>query len=456
MKGNVFIGWCVDNSLAIAVSNRLSELGYKCTVGGNYSEYENTFIGETIIKQLKSCNQAIFLISTDSNGMISNNVTFEIGFSFSKYNTVTKKTHLFYLDINPKDKCIPSDLLGAWAHHLVFNGRNKEEVVDEIVSLFLNNQKNTIQENKMDLINSWFMLDDMLSKHFQEPQYSDYEMAQYLLFYAVSSGLLGIFAKMKDNLSLFKRNVTEDSYELYCALSLAETMYEVDQSKKRKDNLSYIDDYVYLNAVTKIDRLIKSMEQYEDSGFEKGREVEYEFKKWFLMIAYQRAGYISMTYANNPDIDEEDRKFAYQTAIEYQDKTIEFCNVLKTLDTAKNREMAMQYRAFCYRNNSIAYAYFGDLEKSRDYRLKSFEDHRFIHDYYKNFELDARLADVLEREYYLLMAETIGYVDNPMQKRIYLKEIEAYTNYMFTVRDSSNMYINRIKMILESKDVNGV
>lgn len=458
MKGNIFIGWCGDNTLAVSVSKQLEQLGYRCIIGGNYSDYENTFVGETIIKQLKSCNQAIFLISANQEGNISNNIIFEIGYSFSKYNSITKKTHLFYLDIDPKSKCIPSDLLGAWAYHIQCSTKPLQEVTDTVVQLFLNNQKNTIEENKMELIGSWYSLDTLISKHFSEPQYSDYEMAQYLLFYAVSSGLLGIFSRMKDNIVLLKKNVSEDSIELFNVLNLAETMYEVDQNKKLHDNKSYIEDTIYLNSVTKIERLIHNIESYDDVGQEKGQTIEYEFKYWFLMVSNQRIGYIDMIYANNPDISAEERDYVYRHAIHYQDKTIELCNYLR--DNArycvKNKELATNYRAFCYRNNSIAYHYFGNDDLSRDFRIKAFEDHKYLHDYYKNSDIDVRLSDTIEREYYLLMAETLKYVDNPMQKRIYTKEIDAYTNYMLTVRDSSNQYINRIKLLLESKDTGGV
>ena len=456
MKGTIFIGWCVNNSLAIRVAEKLEGLGFRCIVGGNYSEYENSYIGGTIIKQLKSCNQAIFLISKNDIGLISNNIIFEIGFSFSKYNSVTKKTHLFYLDVDPKDQAIPSDLLGAWAHHISAESCPMEELSDDVVKLFLSNQKNSIEENKMDLVSSWYALDDMISKHYVEPQHSDYEMAQYFLFYAVSSGLLSIFSKMKDNLALFKKNVDQSSVELYSTLNLAEVMYSVDQSRLYEGNISYIDDITYFNAVTAIERLTDEMENYDDGGFENGRLIEYDFKKWFLMVAYQRIGYIGMTYANNPSIDAEEKGYVYKKSIGYQDKTIELCNQLRIENSSKNRELATQYRAFCYRNNSIAYNFFNDVDKSREFRLMAFEDHKFLHEYYKNMSLDSRLSVTLEREYYLLMAEILNYIDNPMQKRIYMKEIEAYTNYMLTVRDSTNQYVNRIKLLLESKETHGV
>ena len=211
MNGNVFIGWCSSNELAIKVSNALTEHSYRCIVGGKYDDVSNLYVGGTILKQLNSCNQALFIVQKNSVGAISNNVIFEIGYSLSKFNTSANRLHLFYLDIDSKDKSIPSDLLGAWAHHIETAGKSQEEIVKIITDSFLSNQKMQVIRNKMSLVNDWYSLNDTILSHFDSPSCSDFEMAQYLIFYAVSSGFINIFPQMKECLSVIRKNIDENS-----------------------------------------------------------------------------------------------------------------------------------------------------------------------------------------------------------------------------------------------------
>ena len=60
MKDHIFIGWSGSNAIAMKVKNALEAKNFRCTIGGNAdnnSQYSS--VGDTVIQQIKSCNQAI-------------------------------------------------------------------------------------------------------------------------------------------------------------------------------------------------------------------------------------------------------------------------------------------------------------------------------------------------------------------------------------------------------------
>lgn len=452
MNGNIFIGWCGSNRLAIEVSKVLTKNQFKCIIGGKYEDPTNVYIGGTILEQLKSCNQALFIVQKNDSGSISNNVIFEIGFQLSKFDNQVKHLHLFYLDIDPKDKSIPSDLLGAWANHINTNGLDVSEIVSIITESFLKEQKLQLVQNKMELINNWHYLNNIVMSHFDSPTCSDFEMAQYLLFYSVSSGFINIFPQMKECITLLKKNVDEKSEELYHASKLATIIHEFGMSIKKKDNICYLDDSAYVDASDSLKKELEWADSYSADNFKK----DSDFIIWFEMIARQRQGYVSMMYVNNPELSTDEIDEGYREAILYSEQTVVLCDRLREMDSKNNRELSTLYRSFAERNLSIAYGYFEEQDKERYYKYQSFEDKRFLREYSKDLVLDIRIADSFERGYFLAMAEILKYETDARKIRIYKKEIEAYTNYMLTIRDTSNQYVNRIKLMLESNETKGV
>ena len=93
MRGKVFIAWSGTRSVAEKVKEILdNEHDYICYIGGNSdnnSQYSS--VGDTIIQQIKSCNQAIVIFQNKQDGNVSNNVFFELGYVLARYGT--RKTH---------------------------------------------------------------------------------------------------------------------------------------------------------------------------------------------------------------------------------------------------------------------------------------------------------------------------------------------------------------------------
>ena len=86
MKDQVFIGWSGSNDIAIQVKKYLETKNYRCTIGGNADNNSQfSSVGDTVIQQIKSCNQAIMIFCNRSDGQVSNNLFFELGYVLASY-----------------------------------------------------------------------------------------------------------------------------------------------------------------------------------------------------------------------------------------------------------------------------------------------------------------------------------------------------------------------------------
>ena len=93
MKDKIFLIWSGNNIIAQKVKTILeTEHSYICIVGGSFEAGGQMLtVGDTVIKQMKGCNQAIIIFQNKDNNTISNNLYFELGFVASSYGL--KKIH---------------------------------------------------------------------------------------------------------------------------------------------------------------------------------------------------------------------------------------------------------------------------------------------------------------------------------------------------------------------------
>ena len=150
MKGKVFIGWSSDNSLALKVKAELKKSGYNGVVGGKAESSLEHGVGDTIIKQMRSCSAAIMLFTsrpdlhsvcnkcgkTLGGKILSGNMLFELGFLTGSL----KPNRVFIVYMDDAAKCAPSDLKGAWDLQITKGCKTEEELAAEIVELFLKEQ----------------------------------------------------------------------------------------------------------------------------------------------------------------------------------------------------------------------------------------------------------------------------------------------------------------------------
>ncbi len=166
MKDKVFIAWSGSNSIALEVKRLLEkDYNYVCSIGGN-SDNSSKFssVGDTVIQQIKSCNQAIVIFQNRKDGAVSNNLFFELGYVMAMYGM--KKVHC--VKRANEDVVLPSDFDNSFVEAL--DDRNDAtSFAQEIVAYFIGRQKMSINENKMYLINNRYLIHDKIVSHYPKP-----------------------------------------------------------------------------------------------------------------------------------------------------------------------------------------------------------------------------------------------------------------------------------------------
>lgn len=447
----MFIGWSSSNNLAKLVKKELIAEGYTCVIGGSDDLIGSLSIADTIVTQISSASQSIFIIRKGSNGSISNNVTFEIGYSVSKYNSTLQKLHLFYLDINPKDDSIPSDLLGLWATHISTEGKTEKEVVDEIVRAFISHQKTELVENKMDLMTNWVNLYMLLSNHLNAPNHSDFDIAQYMLIYIESTSDAHAWSESREMIKRYETAVNEESTELYYAISLYQAADGIMNSRQFDGLHLYVTKSEMRTYRGKLKLMLDKVTEYStdpDSIY----HIDPTFAKWFIMICKHWLQFAYMLQTNDPSIADKDPYFNKAKALD--EEILVLCNELKRADPAKNKELLWQYEYIAHRHLAVIANYFKDKDTLRKECELSYKCTSQIHNKY-NGKIDYRIAETLEREYYMSLAGIMPYVDDD-EREDAREEIRDYVDRMLHIRDSNTVYINRLKLYIEGKGISGL
>lgn len=454
MNGTVFIGWSSSNNLASDIAEKLKDKRFDCIVGGDKDLEGNLSIANTIVDQIKSSTQAIFIIRKNNIGYISNNVIFEIGYCLSKFNSTLRKLHLFYLDIDYKDDAIPSDLLGVWAHHLDTSDMTQDELEDVIVEKFMKHQKSELDGNKMDMVLDWFSLYSVLSNHLVNPKNSDYDIAQYMMLFTESSGISHMQAKMAEIVKEMSVKVSEYSTELYYILKYALATDELQHSFSYNGNERYLDSSTQRRLRRGISGMLSSVKRYSSDGSE--YSVDPMFALWFELLCEDRIMYYYLLHSNDPSLSAESKESVMESAEKKTVRVLELCEMLMKVSPEKNREFVTYFRAMGYRNLAIIAAYRGDIDREKEYRLRTFEDEVYLKERYENRIIDQRMGETRERAYYVAMAEALKFMDDDEDRNDCREELAEYTDRMLHLRDSTGMYVNRINSILNGGGPGGL
>ena len=451
MRGSIFIGWSSSNDLAKMVKKELADHGFSCVIGGNDNLVGSLSIADTISTQISSSCQSIFIIRKNSLGYISNNVTFEIGYSVSKYNSTLQKLHLFYLDIDPKDDSIPSDLLGLWATHIDTGGKSEKDIVNEIVSSFLNHQKTELVENKMSLMVDWLRLYMILSNHLDMPNHSDFDIAQYMLIFMSSVANAHVWNESRPLIKRYEEDVTEDSTELYYMIHLYQVSDEILTSRKKDGLRYYLPRSEFRSFRSRIKELIERMTEYSSS-----KSTLYHsdpvFTKWFVMFCKQNLQFVYMLQSNDPELD--DKATVFKKAETLNLEVLELCKELTEMDPNKNKEMLWETEFMTHRNLAVIAQHFGDSDIEKREFLESLRATRNIHNRYGG-KIDTRIDETFEREYYMAVMDTIRFMDEEDAEECTM-DLRDYVDRMLRTRDSNTIYINRIREFLNGNVITGL
>ncbi len=445
MKDNIFIIWSGSNDVAIQIKKILETKNYKCTIGGN-ADNDSKFssVGDTVIQQIKNCNQAIVIFQNRRDGMVSNNLFFELGYALATYG----QTKVHCVRRESEQVVLPSDFDNSFVEPI--SSATEEDFVNGIIGYFFDRQKMSINVNKMILINNRYKMHYYIQSHFSEQgsKCSDYELAQYVLFYLQAGHMFGDERKILKEMQQFKDDYhSYFSDELSTAVNICISFFEMTL------NIQSTPDGEFF-----IDR--RTFRKFRDNYLEYRATIVDDdmgtFDEWAKVFLSEHLTYAYNLYAGNPELSQENSiknmelsKYWAEQALEDM-KTLE--NSAPVKDNNDHKGILSLFYAYVYRNLFLCSLKLKDgneikwLEKSRKERtaLKT------------NFEIgsiDSQLYDNFAMEYYLTLIECLNYADalglDEDDVEDYKDEVKKYIKESKSQTDHSK-YVERIELLLNN------
>lgn len=401
MKDNIFIGWSGNSDIAVAVKKELeSKYNYRCFIGGN-ADNSSSFasVGDTVIRQIKSCNQAIIIFQNRSDGAVSNNLFFELGFVLASYGQ--PKVHCVKRET--ERIVLPSDFDNSFVEAV-----SDDDFVGGIIKYFIDRQKLSVNTNKMYLIDNRYIIHDFLKCHYSDKgsKCSDYELAQYILFYMQAAHMFGDCEKICREIIEFKHaHQYEFSPELAVAVNLAISFLEfTDNIKMTESGDMYIDIGIYRKVVERYNEL-RAEVIHDDMG---------TFDEWADVFISEQLCYVYDLWAHNPEISEERRDQAMRRVIQWSDIAVEDIEKLQAVAPIRENNdhvgLLSLFKAYVYRNRFLAERHLKTGEELKWLNLTKNERVALK----RNFEygsIDSHIIENLEMEYYLCITEYLSYAD---------------------------------------------
>ncbi len=441
MKDKVFIAWSGSNKIAVQVKNILEKrYNYMCAIGGNSDNTSQlSSVGDTIIQQIKTCNQAIVIFQNRADGCVSNNLFFELGYVLSLYGQ--KKIHC----VKRMDEVVvlPSDFDNSFVESVEAN--EDDDFAQKIVDYFISRQKMSINENKMYLINNRYQIYDKIVSHYSEQgsKCSDYELAQYILFYMQAAHLFEDEEKVQKEMLEFKNTHNfEFSPELALAINLCLTYFELILSIKSDSEATeaYIDQSVFWKIKKEYEHYLDSLEN-DDTGI---------FDEWANTFINEQLCFAYNLIANNPGLDKNTRLNLYQKTIECAEKSLKAVEVLEQKTPCKENNdhvgLISLFKAYIYRNLYLAKREV-EPEESSVWLKKTLKQREALKNTYSKGSIDTQLYNTFSMEYYLSL---VNYLSSGIDESIDEFEIMMYKNeikdYLSSVKkqNKQNAYLKQI------------
>lgn len=445
MKDNIFIAWSGDNKTALALKKQLEKYNYRCFIGGNAdNDSKYSSVGDTVIQQIKNCNQAIVIFQNRADGAVSNNLFFELGYVLASYG----QTKVHCVKRENEQIVLPSDFDNSFVES-ISDGNNEGEFVNKIIDYFIKRQKLSVNTNKMFIIDNRYLIHDYLNSHYSEggSKCSDYELAQYVLFYAQAAHMFGDQKKTLKELNAFKHaHQYEFSAELSLAVNIATTFLDFTLGVKMNDDGEmYIDASVYR----------KLMERYPEYRHELYHDDMGTFDEWADVFMSEHMCYAYNLYANNPEISAERRNAAMQRVIEWADIAIKDIEQLqKVAPIIENNDhigLLSLFKAYVYRNRFLAERALNTGEELKWLKLTRGE-RISLKRHFEDGMVDTHISENLEMEYYLCLTEYLSYADQLGLAKFdvddCLDEIKEYIEKT-ELRTEHNKYIDSIMQSFE-------
>lgn len=445
MKDKIFLIWSGNIDGALKVKRILEdEYNYLCYIGGNYDNNSSfASIGDTVIQQMKTCNQAIVFFQNKDNGSVSNNLFFELGYVFAKCGM--KKVHC----VKKKDDHIilPSDFDNSFIEEIISDDDN--EYASNVTKYFLSRQRLSIDQNKMYLINNRYVMHDMIQAHYSAvgSRCSDYELAQYVLFYMQASVMFQDEAKIFEELKDFKRlHGNEFSLELSMSVNLSISFLAVQINLINDRDIVYLSDETYRNYSNSCQDLLDDIND-DDTG---------SYDEWAKAFISQQLAYIINLYAFNPIHSPEFKSYLFKKSIGYGEKCVKYISVLEKntpcIENNDNVGLVGLLKAYVYRHLYAANLD-TDAVVAEKWLKASIKARKSLIRVFDNNSIDSKIYHNFKMEYYLNLTEYLSFYDkesvDKFEYKMYLEEIDS-----FITNSSSGEKINvYIKKIVNQRNV---
>lgn len=445
MKDQIFIGWSGSNKVALKIKKILETKNYKCTIGGNADNNSQfSSVGDTVIQQIKNCNQAIMIFQNRTDGTVSNNLFFELGYVLAMYG----QTKVHCVKRADEQVILPSDFDNSFLEPISC-GDSDDEFVDEIISYFFKRQKMSINVNKMMLINNRYIMHDYIQRHYSEQgsKCSDYELAQYILFYMQAGHMFGDERKVQLEIKHFK-----DQYHAYFSDELSTTVNicisffdMILNIKIRNDGEFYIDRATFRQFRDKYKGFREEIVK-DDMG---------TFDEWANVFISEHITYAYGLYAMNPELSEESMQKNLIESYAWAEQTLKDLKILEesapVKDNNDHKGILSLFYAYVYRNLFLSCKYLNKEEEALKWLEKTKKERTALKNNFEIGSIDTQLFENFEMEYYLTLTEYLIYADmfniDEDEVEDYKDEIKAYLKDTKRQIEHSK-YVERIEALL--------
>lgn len=445
MKDRIFVAWSGTNEVAIQIKRKLEKKNYKCTIGGN-SDNNSLFasIGDTVIQQIKSCNQAIVIFQNKSDGSVSNNLFFELGYVMASYGSM--KVHCVRRDI--ETVVLPSDFDNSFVEPIK-NSEDDDKFVDGILDYFFKRQKLSVNENKMNLINNRYRIHDYIQSHFSDngSKCSDYELAQYLLFYMQAAHMFNDEKEVCKEIKRFRdENHSYFSEELSESVDVCVSFFEMVENIKMTENGEmYIDRHTFRVFRDRNEQVYEELVS-DDTG---------TFVEWCKVFISEHLTYCYNLYADNPDNTVESKLKYLEKTRSWAQKTIEDLEKLESVaETRENNDykgLICLFYAYVYRNLYICSVKLDDGDGLK-WLEKTKKERTLLKNNFQAGTIDSQLYNTFRMEYYLTLIEYLGHASDlnldEDDVEDYIDEINIFIEESKKQNDHAK-YISRIERLCD-------
>lgn len=440
MKDKIFLIWSGSNDVAQKIKYILEEeYNYICYVGGNNeNNSQMVSIGDTVIRQMKTCNQAIVLFQNKENGGISNNLFFELGYVSAKYGM--KKVHC--VKRSNETIVLPTDFDNSFVENI--DASNDNDFARNIVNYFIGRQKLSVDTNKMYLINNRYLIHEMIQVHYSEvgSKCSDYELAQYILFYMQAAVMFQDDKKVLEELQEFKKNHnSEFSSELNVSMNMSIALLEVQVGLISRHDIVYLSDETFRIYFNMCKDLLEDIKD-DDSG---------SFDEWAKVFASENLAYACSLYASNPDLNENMRNYLFQKTIDYGKQCIINIKNLESktpcVENNDNIGLISLLKAYIFRHLFTASKAVMS-ESAGEWLKSSLKERKALLRNFGRNSIDTKLYANFEMEYYMNLIEYIDYFGkdsiDEFEYMMYLNDIDSFiSNYSSS--NNVHAYIQKIE-----------